>query len=273
MRLAFRISYLGDRFFGSQLQPDKRTVEGELIEACRRLDLFTDWREARFVSAGRTDRGVHARGQVCAYDTQAPDRAREVLNLQLPRDLWCTGVAEVPQEFHPRHDARSRTYRYLFPDPDLDTAAMDRASLSFLGRHDFSRFGRSEGKNPERVVLGAGVFQEEGFVVFEVTAWSFLWQMVRSMAGVLEAVGTGDVGEEYIRDVLADPSGHRLPPAPAEGLILWEVDTGITFQEVPVDHRSDEYLTFSRRHHSLMARVCQVLQDGEGDDDDARPRT
>ena len=264
MRLAFRLSYLGDRFFGSQLQPDKRTVEGEVIEACRRLELFTDWREARFALAGRTDRGVHARGQVCAFDTPAPDRAREVLNLQLPRDLWCTGIAAVPHDFHPRHDARSRTYRYLFPDPDLDIAAMDRASASFVGRFDFSRFGRVEGKNPERVVLGASVYRDAGFVVFEVTAWSFLWQMVRSMAGVLEAVGQGEAGEERIRQLLAEPSGPRMPPAPAEGLILWEVECGITFQEIPVDHRSVDYLTFFRRHHALMARVCQVLQERDG---------
>jgi tRNA pseudouridine38-40 synthase len=264
MRLALRLSYLGDRFFGSQQQPDRRTVEGEVIGACQRLDLFTDWREARFALAGRTDRGVHARGQACAFDTPAPDRAREVLNLQLPRDLWCTGIAEVPQEFHPRHDARSRTYRYFFSDTDLDTAAMDRASRTFVGRFDFSRFGRVEGKNPERVVLGARVFREGGVTVFEITAWSFLWQMVRSMAGVLEAVGRGTAGEERIRELLAEPSGPRMPPAPAGGLILWDVDCGVAFQEIPVDHRTVDYLTFFRRHHALMARVCQVLQEREG---------
>src|SRR5512136_2302696 len=91
MRLALRLSYLGDRFFGSQQQAEERTIEGEVITACRRLDLFSDWREARFAFAGRTDRGVHARGQVCAFDTQVPDRAREALSLQLPRDIWCTG--------------------------------------------------------------------------------------------------------------------------------------------------------------------------------------
>jgi tRNA pseudouridine38-40 synthase len=261
MRLALRLSYLGDRFFGSQLQADQRTIEGEVIGACQRLDLFTGWREARFAFAGRTDRGVHARSQVCSFDTPVPDRAREALGLQLPRDIWCTGIAEVPQEFHPRHDARSRTYRYLFSDPDLDTAAMDLASRSFVGRFDYSRFGRVEGKNPERVVLGARVIREAGLAVFEVTAWSFLWQMVRSMAGVLEAVGRGESGGERIRELLAEPAGPRMPPAPAEGLILWDVDCGITFQEMPVDHRSMDCLTFFRRHHALMARVCQILQE------------
>ncbi|MDD1634210.1 MAG: tRNA pseudouridine(38-40) synthase TruA [Methanomicrobiales archaeon] len=261
MRLALRLSYLGDRFLGSQQQTEERTVEGEVIAACRRLELFSDWREARFCFAGRTDRGVHARGQVCAFDTPVPDRAQEALSLQLPRDIWCTGIARVPGEFHPRHDARSRTYRYLFPDLDLDTAAMDRAAGSFVGRFDYSRFGRVEGKNPERVVLAARVFREEGFPVFEVTAWSFLWQMVRSMAGVLEAVGRGEAGGERIRELLAEPSGPRVPPAPAEGLILWDVDCGITFQELAIDHRSRDSLAFLWRHHALMARICRVLQE------------
>ncbi|MDD1654046.1 MAG: tRNA pseudouridine(38-40) synthase TruA [Methanomicrobiales archaeon] len=264
MRLALRLGYLGDRFSGSQQQPDQRTVEGEVIAACRRLDLFTDWREARFALAGRTDRGVHARGQVCAFDTPAPDRAREVLSLQLPRDLWCTGIVDVPAEFHPRYDARSRTYRYIYLDPELDTPAMDRSSRLFVGRFDFSRFGRVEGKNPERVILAARVFREEGFTVFEVTAWSFLWQMVRSMAGVLEAVGRGEAGEERIRELLSDPSGPRMPPAPAGGLILWEVDCGITFSDLPLDHRTRDYLTFLLRHHALMGRVCQALQERDG---------
>jgi tRNA pseudouridine38-40 synthase len=264
MRLALRLSYLGDRFFGSQQQVDERTVEGEVIAACRRLELFSDWREARFAFAGRTDRGVHARGQVCAFDTPVPDRAREVLSLQLPRDIWCTGIEEVAAEFHPRHDARSRTYRYLFSDPGLDIAAMDTAAGSFVGRFDYSRFGRVEGKNPERVVLSARAFREEGFPVFEVTAWSFLWQMVRSMAGVLDRVGRGEAGAERIRELLAGPASPRVPPAPAEGLILWDVDCGITFRELPIDHRSLDALTFLRRHHALMARICQVLQERPG---------
>ncbi len=115
VRLAFRVSYLGSRFYGSQMQAASRTVEGEFVAACQRMSLFDDWRKAGFLSAGRTDRGVHARGQVIAFSTYAPERARTVINTQLPPDLWCTAYAEVAPEFHPRYDARSRTYRYYFP--------------------------------------------------------------------------------------------------------------------------------------------------------------
>ncbi|MCG7854592.1 MAG: tRNA pseudouridine(38-40) synthase TruA, partial [Methanoregulaceae archaeon] len=75
MRLAFRTAYLGDRFYGSQVQAEERTVEGEFIAACQRMELFTDPRDARFLAAGRTDRGVHAKSQVYAFTTLFPERA------------------------------------------------------------------------------------------------------------------------------------------------------------------------------------------------------
>ena len=259
MRLAFRLAYLGDGFFGSQIQVDRRTVEGEVIAACRRLALFDDWRKARFAFAGRTDRGVHARGQVAAFDTPDPDRARSALNLQLPRDCWCTGVAEVPDAFHPRHDARSRTYRYYFPKIRLDSEAMAGAAEVFPGTHDFSRLARVEGKDPIRGILSARVFEDDGFACFEVTAGSFLWQMVRGMAGALLAVGTGELDEEGMRELLSGTPGERHPPAPSSGLVLWDVDCGIGFEPIPRSSRSTAFLATVRSHHEVMARVTSIL--------------
>ncbi|MDD1661963.1 MAG: tRNA pseudouridine(38-40) synthase TruA, partial [Methanomicrobiales archaeon] len=247
MRLAFRVAYLGDGFFGSQVQADRRTVEGEMIAAAQRLALFSDWREAGFAFAGRTDRGVHALAQVAAFDTPDPGRARSALNLQLPRDCWCTGVAEVPEDFHPRYDARSRTYRYYFPRIPLDRDAMAEAALLFTGSHDFSRFARVEGKDPVRNILSARLFEDGapggGFTCFEVTAESFLWQMVRGMAGALLSVGTGDLNEKGVQALLDEPSGERHPPAPSAGLILWEVDCGISFEPLPRSPRSSAFLS------------------------------
>jgi len=262
MRLAFRVAYLGDGFFGSQVQADRRTVEGEMIAAARRLSLFEDWREARFAFAGRTDRGVHARAQVAAFDTPDPDRARLALNLQLPRDCWCTGVAEVPPAFHPRYDARSRTYRYFFPKIRLDREAMTGAVRFFEGEHDFSRFARVEEKDPIRNILSARVFDEGGFTCFEVAAESFLWQMVRGMAGALLAVGEGELDEDGIREFLAGSPGERHPPAPSSGLVLWDVDCGIRFEPIARSPRSTAFLSTVRSHHEVMARVTSILEDG-----------
>jgi len=263
VRLALRIAYLGGGFFGSQVQADRRTVEGEVIAAARRLALFEDWRLARFAFAGRTDRGVHARGQIAAFDTPDPDRARSALNLQLPRDCWCTGVAMVPDEFHPRYDARSRTYRYYFPRIRLDPVAMAGAADCFRGRHDFSRFARVEGKDPFRNILSVRILNDHGFACLEVTGESFLWQMVRGMAGALLAVGEGKMEGDDIMYLLSGAQGDRLPPAPSDGLVLWEVDCGIGFEPVPRSPRSTAFLETVRGHHEVMTRVASILEEGE----------
>lgn len=264
MNLAFRFSYFGDGFFGSQMQPGFRTVEGEFIAACRRLDLFNDWREARFATAGRTDRGVHARSQVCAFRTDAPDRAIRALNLILPDDVWCTAWAQVPDGFHPRYSALSRTYRYYFTPVLSNTAAMHEAAQEFVGRHNFSSFARAGGRNPERTILDARVFEEGLFVVFEVTGESFLRNMVRCMATALEWVGRGEASSGEIARLLARPTGPRIPAAPPEGLVLWAVRYGIPFTPLPVNEKSRRYRAERRhRYHCLMAEVSARLASSE----------
>ncbi|OPY39155.1 MAG: tRNA pseudouridine synthase A [Methanoregula sp. PtaU1.Bin051] len=259
MRLAFRVSYIGTRFFGSQMQAVQRTVEGEFIAACQRLDLFSDFRKAGFLSAGRTDRGVHARGQVIAFSTEYPDRATTALNNQLPPDCWCTGFAKVQDGFHPRYDAKSRTYRYYFAAPPKDPAAMVRAAGRFVGSHNFTNFARVQDKNPYRTVRSAAVGEDSGFFYLEVTADSFLWHQVRCMATALFQIGNGEAGEEWIAELLGKEAAKAIPPAPAEGLILWDTNCGISFTPMDQDKRSTAYLDHLRRHHALMDRVCGVL--------------
>ncbi|NLD56710.1 MAG: tRNA pseudouridine(38-40) synthase TruA [Methanomicrobiales archaeon] len=259
VRLAFRVSYLGSRFFGSQMQESSRTVEGEFVAACQRLSLFEDWREAGFCFAGRTDRGVHACGQVAAFSTLVPERAVNTINTRLPPDCWCTGFAEVPPEFHPRYDARSRTYRYYYPAPPADIAAMNRASALFIGTHNFTNFARVRDKNPFRKVLFCAVQKEDEFVFFEVTAESFLWHQVRSMATALLRVGNGEAPEDSVRELLEGPAERPLQPAPAEGLILWDTDVGISWTPLEARERSRKFLDHSRNHHALMEKVCGTL--------------
>jgi tRNA pseudouridine38-40 synthase len=259
VRLACRISYLGNRFYGSQVQEYYRTVEGEFVAACRRLNLFDDWREAVFSSAGRTDRGVHARGQVVAFSTVYPDRARQALNLQLPPDIWCTGIAEVPATFHPRYDARARTYRYYYPGFPGDVHAMERAVRHFYGEHNFSNFARRGDRNPWRTVTSARMEDDGGFTYLEVTAGSFLWHQVRGMAAALLMVGSGERTDEWLAGLLGQETDQVISPAPAEGLVLWDVDCGISWTPVPAGGRSSTYLDELRRHHALMENVCRVL--------------
>ena len=263
VRLAFRVSYLGSRFYGSQMQADHRTVEGEFVAACQRLSLFDNWRKAGFLSAGRTDRGVHACGQVIAFSTDASDRARTVINTQLPPDLWCSDYADVSPEFHPRFDAKSRTYRYYFSNRSHDPAAMDRAAQLFLGSHNFTNFARVKDKNPYRNILAARVGEEDEFVFFEVKAESFLWHQVRCMASALLRVGDGGADESSITRLLESDADRPLQPAPAEGLILWDTDCGIRWTPVTLEGQSGAFIDHLKRHHALMEKMCRVLKNGK----------
>ena len=260
MRLAFRVSYLGSSFFGSQMQAAHRTVEGEFVATCQRLSLFSDWREAGFLCSGRTDRGVHACGQTVAFTTDAPDRAIQTLNLQLPPDCWCTGYAEVTPEFHPRFDAKSRTYRYYFSKTPYDVAAMERAADLFVGSHNFTNFARVRDKNPWRNILEISIGENEGFDFLEVKAESFLWHQVRCMATALLQVGKGEAGETFITSLLEGEVKRPLQPAAAEGLVLWDTDCGIVWIPIPMDERSGSHMDHVVRHHELMAKVCRVLR-------------
>ncbi len=263
VRLAFRVSYLGNRFYGSQMQVSSRTVEGEFVAACQRLSLFSDWRAAGFLSAGRTDRGVHARGQVIAFSTDAPDRAIAAINAQLPPDCWCTGYSSVSNQFHPRFDAKSRTYRYFFSAPPVRYDEMISAAQSFVGSHNFTNFARVQDKNPWRNILAIGICQKDGFTFLEVKAESFLWHQVRCMAAALSLVGSGEAEEDSITILLESETSRPIQPAPAEGLVLWNTDCGLDWSVMPAGERSAEFIDHLIRHHDLMKNVCFQLRNSE----------
>jgi len=267
VRLAFRTAYLGDRFFGSQVQAEERTVEGEFIAACRRMELFSDPREGRFLAAGRTDRGVHAKSQVYALTTVFPERAITALPWQLPKDILVTGYAVVDPDFHPRYRTVSRTYRYYFGRRDLDCEAMDAAASRFIGTHDFTRFARIEGKDPVRTVYSSRVFDDDGLLCFDVTAESFLWHMVRYMASALVLTGEGKWEADTIGRRLRGEDTGPLSPAPPHGLILWDVDCGISFEPLPETGRAGQFMQEQEEYHIVMGRVCNALGDLPAGDD------
>lgn len=228
MKLALLVGYDGRNFSGSQYQPDVRTVEGEFIKAGISCGAWSDAKSASFRTAGRTDKGVSVRRQLISVTTDFPKRFCEAINFHLPPDIWCSGFTEVEDAFYPRYAAESRTYRYYFPFP-LDVKRMNETASVFVGTKDFSGFSRMEkGRDPIRTVTRAEVFEEGGLPVFEVCAKSFLWNMVRGMAGFLIPVGMGMAGPA---DAEAQIERHiwRVHPAAAEGLVLWDFACGLSF--------------------------------------------
>jgi tRNA pseudouridine38-40 synthase len=198
------------------------------------------------VGAGRTDAGVHARGQVAGFTTTSRipvARFPPALNAHLPADICVLEAHEVPEGFNARRDAVSRTYRYEIlnrlapsallrhrayhiPEP-LDVQAMRRALAAFSGRHDFAAY-RGLG-SPVRTtlcsVLEADWSTVDGRLCLTITADRFLRHMVRMIVGTLARVGLGRLPEQAPGDYLADTDSRRTgPTAPPHGLYLLRVE-------------------------------------------------
>ncbi len=220
MRLAMGIEYDGSAFHGWQLQKsDVRTVQGELERA---LSKVAD-HAVRVFCAGRTDTGVHAEGQVIHFDTPAQRRRRSWqlgTNVNLPDDVCVSWVREVPEQFHARFSATSRSYRYLILNrpvrsalwrnravwihEPLDVQRMQHAASHLVGTHDFSSYRAvgCQAKSPVRTVTRLAVEQRGELISIEIQANAFLHHMVRNIAGVLMAIGKGEQEVDWSRQVL-----------------------------------------------------------------------
>lgn len=235
------LAYDGSGFRGYAANAGVRTVQGSLEGA-----LATVLRHpVETAAAGRTDAGVHARGQVVSFSLPEaidPDRLQRALNRLLAPEIVARSVSEAPPGFDARRSARWRRYRYLvddgpLPDPvrrwntwhvgvPLDAAAMERAAGAFVGEHDFASLCRAAaGRSTVRRVAAAGWERAaDGLLAFTVTAGAFCHQMVRSMVALCVEVGRGRLEAEAIPGILE--AGDRRAArgvAPAHGLTLWEV--------------------------------------------------
>ena len=235
------IEYDGTDYLGFQLQARGATVQGEIERA---LAAVTQ-EQIRIIGAGRTDAGVHARGQVIAFSTawrHPVEELQRALNAVLPEDIGVCQLRPVAEDFHPRFDAVSRDYRYTifnqplrsplarrfayhFPRP-LDVAAMNEAAGTLMGSHDFASFGRApQGNNTVRKVCRAQCTLEEPFVYFDIVANAFLYRMVRSLVGTLLLVGTGELSPDGFEEILRSADRSRAGQvAPARGLCLMKVN-------------------------------------------------
>lgn len=230
------VAYRGDGFHGYARQPEVRTVQGVLEDALRKVAGPVE----TFV-AGRTDKGVHATGQVVSFVTDAtldPTRLQRSVNRQVGPAISVLDVSMVAATFHARFSATGRAYRYRVlnreaPDPFRDATtwhfphpvsidAMNAASGAFVGEHDFASLCRSaEGRSTVRDVLWARWHRAGDLVEFSVAASSFCHQMVRSMVALSVDVGRGRVEADAVPAILAAMDRSRARgAAPAHGLTL-----------------------------------------------------
>jgi tRNA pseudouridine38-40 synthase len=235
------VEYDGTEFLGYQIQAKGRTVQGEIEKSLKQVTQSAIYIDG----AGRTDAGVHATGQVIAFNVawrHSLVDLHRVLNATLPSDIVISDLKITGSAFHPRFNALSRTYRYQIinqPWPsvlqrryayhvskDLDVDLMNEASQILIGQHDFASFGKPpQGDNTIRRILEAKWFAtHNNKLVFEITANAFLYRMVRTIVGTIVEVGSGHLSVDNVKDIFdARDLARSAPPAPACGLCLVKV--------------------------------------------------
>lgn len=243
-RLALGIEYDGTRFLGWQTQPGGGTVQDALESALTTIAAA----RVSVICAGRTDRGVHARGQVVHFDTEVVRPISAWVrgtNALLPDSIAVLWSKRMADDFHARYSALSRTYRYLLVNrpvrpamearsagwfhAPLDVDAMRAGGRYFTGEHDFSAFRSSEcqAKSPVRTIHDLTIEATGAHIVFTLRANAFLHHMVRNIVGTLIYVGKGKHPPQWVAELLeARDRSLAAPTFAAEGLCLERVEYG-----------------------------------------------
>lgn len=241
MRIALGLEYDGSAFCGWQTQPRRCAIQDRVEAALKKIAR----EKISTICAGRTDAGVHALNQVVHFDT---DATRPItawvrgVNSYLPKSVAVLWAKQVAREFHARNSARERCYRYVmlnhpvrpalyekhvgWTHHPLDLESMREAAAYLLGTHDFSAFRAHEcqAASPVKTLNKADITQQGNVFVFEFTAQSFLYHMVRNIVGSLVFVGARRKSAEWLRDVLISCDRKLAAPTFApDGLYLAQV--------------------------------------------------
>ncbi|MDD2778422.1 MAG: tRNA pseudouridine(38-40) synthase TruA [Methanocellales archaeon] len=272
-RIALKIAYLGNNYHGFQIQPDVPTIEEKLFKALDTMGILDDPQGSNYSYAGRTDKGVHALEQVVAFNTDAPDRAipRAITN-ELPADIWVWSRAEVPKTFDPRRDAISREYRYVLYGKGLDISRMRDTSKLLIGVHDFSNFAtnaKEDERGTKRRIERVEIRIDGSFMTLDITADSFMWNMIRKIVTGLSMVGDGSKDYDWFKDMLR-PDQHEegIASAPPFGLVLKRVNYLNTrfINDEYVKKRAGSALQNLFLWHGTMGEVLQDMRDAMGSD-------
>lgn len=238
-QLALLLEYDGTAHSGSQYQKNAPSIQGELEKALARLT----GQAIRVKMAGRTDAGVHARGQVVSFVATSQHTVEtfvNALNYYLPPDIAVKAAREVPLSLDVRRHALSRYYRYTIYNGDqrsplwasyswhvpspLNVATMQPAAAFLVGRRDFASFAPATVRRTVRTVLRADVRRRGSLVLLDMEADAFLTHQVRRTVGALTEVGLSRLSVDDFRRLVEDPRpGIAGPAAPPQGLCLRRV--------------------------------------------------
>jgi tRNA pseudouridine38-40 synthase len=200
-RVAVKIAYLGSEFMGSQIQPDVRTVEGEVLSNLILLNNMSE-SDIDLKCASRTDRGVNALGNVVVFNTAFDDDLvlLKALNA-VSKGVFYRSVAYVNDNFNPRH-ANERVYRYVLPSAGIDHTLAGQCAKLFEGNHDFMRFCKADGKSTEMNMRSVKIGKNDDTLVIEFRSEYFLWNLIRRIVAAISSVGRGDASLTDVKRAL-----------------------------------------------------------------------
>jgi tRNA pseudouridine38-40 synthase len=231
MRCALTIAYNGTDYLGSQTQKSSpNTIMGNLEKILLKLSI-----DSKIIASGRTDKGVHATGQVCHIDLPAfwsdLDKLKKVLNEMLPTSIQVKHIKEVDNEFHARYSAKKRVYRYIIKDSksnpfednfitflnSVDFQSIEQNIKLYIGEHDFANYMKtgSDTKSSIREVYKAFAYQYKGYIILNFEANGFLRSQIRLMVGALLKLN-----EKELEEQLKCKKKYKVKPAPSNGLYL-----------------------------------------------------
>jgi tRNA pseudouridine38-40 synthase len=244
-RIRITVAYDGTEYHGWQVQPGLETIQSWLERVASEIEEAP----VQVQGSGRTDAGVHAVGQVAAFTLANPipcDNLRKAMNRLLPKDIRVMAVEEVEEEFHPRFQAKAKTYEYRIWREEicppmkrlyvchhpyaLNEGAMAELAGLYEGEHDFTAFAAADEKDAKgaskvRRVWSARLWREGGELAFRVRGNGFLKHMVRMMTGTLVEAGKGNLTRADLEARLAAGfEGKAGPAMPASGLCLMSVE-------------------------------------------------
>ncbi|MDD5400942.1 MAG: tRNA pseudouridine(38-40) synthase TruA [Sulfurimonas sp.] len=234
MRCALTLAYDGTNFLGSQTQESSpNTIFGRVESALGQLNI-----DSKATPSGRTDRGVHAAGQVCHIDL--PEfwsnltKLKKVLNDMLPSSIHIKSIKAVDDDFHARYSAKKRVYRYIIKEgqsnpfednyvtflDSVDFTKIEKNIKLFCGEFDFKRFMKSGSdiKSTTRVIYRAFAYRHKGFIILNFEANGFLRSQIRLMVGALLTLDANE-----IREQLECKKRHKIKPAKSNGLYLSKI--------------------------------------------------
>lgn len=246
-RIKCTIGYDGTGYSGFQIQENSnKTIQEKLQRALKKLH---KGKEITIVASGRTDAGVHAKGQVFHFDTDIiipEENWIKAFHTKLPDSIQVHRIEKVDRSFHARYDVKQKEYRYRIlnsKEPDvfkrhytfhvwnkLDVEKMQKACKYIMGTHDFTSFcSMKTGVKGEKVrtIYKADCSEQGDEIIFTFRGDGFLYNMVRILVGTLVEVGKGVRSPEEIQEIIGAKSREKAgKTAPAHGLFLWEVQYG-----------------------------------------------